>query len=324
MNRRQAITAVAGYLLVRQNHARAQSPAARPLIVVLGRAEPLPGTADALLRALREAGLHEGRDFDLVFRSGGGDSARKQAVVKEVVGFGPAVVIPGDTPLAIEVRRASETIPIVAPFLTDRVGFGLASSIARPDKNVTGVMAAASAPSKLIELLLEAVPGIVKIGVLFNPTNPANALGIKSLNEDTARLPISLVSVEVPNPADIEPAFQRLTAATTGAFLVLQDAVFTRERQQIADLAIAARLPSIFGFRLHVEAGGLMSYGTSITERYRIAGEYTAKILKGTKPGDLPIQLQPKLELVVNLRTAKALGLDMPRSVLARADELIE
>jgi putative tryptophan/tyrosine transport system substrate-binding protein len=324
MNRRQAIAAVAGYLLVRQNNARAQSPTARPLIVMAFSAEPLPGSAEAFLRALRDAGLEERRDFDFVVRSAGGDPARRPVIAREVVGLNPAIILTSDTPLTVELRRITDAIPTVCAFVTDPVGFGLADSLAHPGRNVTGVLGAASTPGKLVELLLEAVPGVVKVGVLYNPTNPGNVRGIDFLKTEAAALPISLVLLEVGTPADIEPAFRRLDDEKAGAVMVSQDAVFTRGRHQIADLALTARLPSIFGFRLHVEAGGLMSYGSNVPERYLIAGGYAARILKGAKPGDLPIQLQPKLELIINLRTAKALSLDIPRSVLARADEVIE
>jgi putative ABC transport system substrate-binding protein len=164
----------------------------------------------------------------------------------------------------------------------------------------------------------------MKIGVLFNPTNPGNILGINSLKADTAKLPITLVLTECRVPVDIEPAFQHFSEASVRGLLVSQDALFTAERQRIADLALAARLPMIGGFRVYTEAGGLMSYGSDFAQRLFLAGGYAAKILRGAKPGDLPIQLQPKLELVINLKTAKALGLEIPRSILARADEVIE
>jgi putative ABC transport system substrate-binding protein len=189
---------------------------------------------------------------------------------------------------------------------------------------VTGLLAAVSAPSKLIELLLEAVPGVQKIGVLYNPTNPGNVLGINSLKSDTAKLPITLFLAEGRGRTDIESAFQRFGEAEVGGLLVSQDALFTGERHRIADLALALRLPIISGFRIQTGAGGLMSYGTNFPQRYFHAGEYAAKILRGAKPGDLPIQLQPKLELVINLKTAKALGVKIPLSILARADEVIE
>jgi len=295
-----------------------------PLIVMLFPAEPLPGTMDAFLRGLRQAGLERGREFDLIVRSAENDATRRPVLAKEVVGLSPSVILSGDTPLTVELRRATDTIPIVAATLTDPIGLGLADSIARPGKNVTGVLAAASAPSKLIELLLEIVHGVAKIGVLFNPNNPGNIRGIESLKADAAALPITLVLAEVAAPMAIEPAFQQLIDDGVGALLVSQDGVFTAERQKIAKLALAARLPSISGFRVHTEAGSLISYGSNFPQRYLVAAEYAAKILKGTTPGDLPIQLQPKLELVINLKNAKALGLDVSRSILARADEVID
>lgn len=325
MRRRELIIAVAGLALDLSHDARAQRPSARPLIaIVISGAAPLPGTVDAFLRAMQEAGLEQDRDFALDFRSTEGDPAQRSTLAKEVVDLRPAAILSGDTPLTVELRRATDTIPIIGVALTDPVGLGLASSLAHPSGNVTGVLAAVSAPSKLIKLLLEAVPGVVKIGVLYNPTNPGNILGTNSLKADTAKLPITLVLAECRVPMDIGPAFQRLVNTRAGALYVAQDALFTGERQRIADLALAAQLPSITGFRVHTEAGALMSYGSNFPQRYLLAGEYAGKILRGAKAGDLPIQLQPRLELVINLQTAKALGLNIPRSVLARADEVIE
>lgn len=323
MRRRNLLGLIGGATILWLPAAGAQQKAI-PLIVMLFPAEPLPGTMDAFLRGLRQAGFERGREFDLIVRSIENDPARRPAAAKEVIGLGPSVILSGDTPLTVELKRASDTIPIVGAALTNPVDLGLADSLARPGKNVTGVLAAASAPSKLIELLLEIVPGVAKIGVLFNPNNPGNVRGIDSLKTDTAALPIRLLLGEVAAPMDIEPVFQRFVGDGVGALLVSQDGVFTAERQKIAKLALAARLPSASGFRAHTEAGSLISYGSNFPQRYLVAGEYAAKILRGAKPGDLPIQLQPKLELVINLKTAKALGLDVPRSILARADEVVE
>jgi putative tryptophan/tyrosine transport system substrate-binding protein len=324
MRRRELIIAVAALALDRPHDTCAQLQASRRLIVMVFGGGPLPGTVDAFRQAMREARLEQDRDFGLIFRSPENDPARRPAVARDVVGLNPAVIISGDTPMTVELARAADTIPIVGVALTDPIGLGLASSLAHPSGNVTGVLAAASAPSKLIELLLEAVPGVVKIGVLYNPTNPGNLMGVNSLKADTVILPITLLLLEVRAPTDIEPAFQLSADAGVGALFVSQDSLFNAERQRIANLALAARLPSIGGFRVHTEAGGLMSYGSNFPQRYLVAGEYAAKILKGAKPGDLPIQLQPKLELVINLKTAKVLGLEIPRSILARADEVIE
>jgi ABC-type uncharacterized transport system substrate-binding protein len=324
MKRRDLVIAVAVLALYRPDCTRAASSSARPLIVIVSGGGPLPGTVDAFLTAMRGAGLDQDRDFDLNFQSTENDAARRPAVAKEVAGLHPAVILSGDTPLTMELRKATDTIPIIGVALTDPVGLGLASGLSHPSGNVTGFLAAVSAPSKLIELLLEAVPGAQKIGVLYNPSNPGNVLGINSLKNDTAKLPITLLLAEGHGPSDIEPAFQYFGKAEVGGLLVSQDALFTEERQRIADLALAMRLPIISGFRIQTEAGGLMSYGSNFPQRYFHAGEHAAKILRGAKPGDLPIQLQPKLELVINLKTAKALGVEIPLSILARTDQVIE
>jgi len=310
--------------LARSGASFAQIQPAHPLIGVALGGGQAPGSEEALLRGLHDEGLEQGQHFDLAYRSTEGRQDKTSAMVREVVGLKPAVIVSQTTLLSVELRRATRKIPIVGTALTDPVGLGLATSYAHPGGNVTGVLAAASAQSKLMELLVDAVPGITKVGLLFNPLNPGNLIGVDRLKSDVSSLAVDLVPVEARVADDLEPAFRRLTEAGVGAVYLAQDAMFAQERKRIADLAIAARLPTANGFRQFADAGILLAYGSDPADRWRIAGVYAGKILKGAKAGDLPIEQQPKLELVINLKTAKAIGLDLPRSLTARADAVIE
>jgi putative ABC transport system substrate-binding protein len=323
MWRRTFLLATAALTVSGPDYAHAQAPNV-PVVAILSGGALLPENKDAWLQGLSELGLSEGRDFKLVYLSTEGDQRRAPALVTAVVALNPAVAVTNTTGLTLELKRATDSVPIVAVAITNAVGSGLAASIARPGGNVTGLAANASSPGKVLELLIELVPGLSRVGVLFNPDNPGNVLGVSAIKAETAGLPITLLEVAARTPADIEPAFQEAARAKVGALVILQDAVYTSEKQLIADLALAARLPTGAGFEVHPEAGSLMSYGASLRERWHRAGWYVGQILAGRKPGDLPIEQMAKLKLVINLKTAKALGLTVPQSLLARADEVIE
>jgi putative ABC transport system substrate-binding protein len=245
--------------------------------------------------------------------------------VDELVRLKPDVVVASNTQLAIAMRQATAAIPIVAATVTDPVGFGLVASHARPGGNVTGMLSTLDTlPEKQLALAAEIVRGTVKMGMLLNPGFQAHAIQRKGAEAAAAGLVIKLVPVEVRLPDDLDAAFQSLARERCDSVLVLQDPMFLTERRRIAMVAIAARLPTMFGFREHVEAGGLMSYGIDLRTNFRRVADYVDKILKGTKPADLPVELSTKFELVVNLKTAKAIGLTIPESFLLRADEVIE
>jgi putative ABC transport system substrate-binding protein len=299
-------------------------PSKIPMIAVLVAGAVPADRTDAFLRSLEELGLRQGRDFDLIFRSTETDQSRAQGLIAELLALHPAVVVTQTTGLTLDVKRASASVPIVSLAMTDPIGLGLAVSFARPGGNVTGLTAATATRAKQLQLLLETVPGIRRVGVLNNPANAGNVVAMQGLRSDTAALPISLVEVEARMPSDIEPAFQRLASEGVDALLVGQDQTFVQEARLIAELALNAKLPSVNGFRIHADAGGLLSYGSSQMERWQLVARYVAKILSGAKVADLPIEQQAKLELVINLKTAKALGITVPPSILARADEVIE
>ena len=225
----------------------------------------------------------------------------------------------------IAAKKLTDTIPIVSDSLTDPVGFGVAASHARPGGNVTGVLLTVEEmPTKLFALALEIVPGANKIGLLINPSNPIQPIFRRSLEIAARALDVEVTESEATSRDDLQAAFQRLKREGVKIVLLAQDAMFLNERKRIALFAMAERLPTIFGFRENVEDGGLMSYGTDLRESWRRTATFVDKILKGTKPGDLPLEFPTKLELVINLTTAKALGLEIPPTLLARADEVIE
>jgi putative ABC transport system substrate-binding protein len=223
------------------------------------------------------------------------------------------------------IKRSTATIPIVGVALTDLEGFGFVTSIAHPGGQVTGIIYTVdSLPGKQLQLALEVLPGASKIGLLLNVGNPYASLYRRNAEAAVASFARKLVPIEVRVPDDLDAAFQAWVRERVDLGLVFQDSLFLSERRRIAALATAARLPTMFGFREHVEDGGLMSYGIDLRESFRNGAIYVDKILKGATPGDLPLELPTKLELVINLKTAKSLGLTIPFAVLIRADEVIE
>ena len=283
-----------------------------------------PNMAAFALR-MRELGYVVGRDIEVVYRYADGDMARVPALVDEVIRLKPDVMVATATEVAIAMRQATAVIPIVATNVTDPIAFGLVATHALPGGNVTGILSTLDTlPEKQLALAAEIVRGAAKIGMLLNAGFQAHAIQRKGVEVAAAALAIELVPIEVRLPDDIDAAFQVMARERVGAVVVLQDPMFLTERRRIAALAIAARQPTMFGFRQHVEAGGLMSYGVDLRANWRRAADFVDKILKGAKPGDLPMELPTKFELVINLKTAKALGLTIPESFLVRADEVVE
>ena len=327
IGRRQFITLLCGVSLASPRVALAQNPAKRPLVGVLatGSLASASRLVSGFPEGMRELGYVEGIDIDFEYRYADGDYARFPALAEELVRFKPDVIVASNPASALAVKHATTTIPIVAVTLTDPVGLGLAASHARPGGQVTGILSNLDGlPGKLLEILREVVPGAVRIGVLINVGDPSDNIQWQDAEAAATALRVKLVPVEVRAPADLDAAFQLLQREHVDAISVLRDGMFLNERQRIAALAAAARLPAIYSLREHVEAGGLISYGVNLRESWRRAAYYVVKILKGAKPGDLPIELPTKMELVINLKTAKALGINFPQTVTTRADEVIE
>jgi putative ABC transport system substrate-binding protein len=325
MRRRVLLWSIAGLALAGPRSARAQGQPSLPTIVQLRSDATWPAALkESFLKGLHDNGLEEGRDYRLVVRSTGGDPARQAGVIADVVTLNPAVVVATTTGLVVALSKATSTIPIIGSAFSDPVGLGLAQSVAHPGGNVTGIMSTSASIAKLVEVLREIVPEATRIGVLNNLNNDAHVRGFPKVEAELAAMSITLVGANATVRKEIEPAFQTLVSAGVKAMFVGQDPLFNQEAKLIADLALAARLPLAYGFRLMAEAGGLLSYGTSQKDHAQRSGSYAAKILKGEKPGDLPIEQNAKVKLVINMKTAKALGLTIPAIVLARADELIE
>jgi len=282
-------------------------------------------TLDILLKYLRELGYVEGQNIIIERRYAHGKAEKFQEFAAEMVRLQVDVIIVVTTPAALAAKNATATIPIVIPMATDPVGTGLISSLARPGRNITGgAVLFSELATKRLELLRETVSGLSRTAVLWNAANPANALPWREAQAAARALGVTLQSHEVRGPTDFALAFARMAEGRPDALLVLQDELTASYDKEIADFAIQNRLPSVMAAKLAVEAGGLMSYGPRFPEMMRSAAYQVDKILRGANPADLPMEQPAKFELVVNLKTAKAIGLTIPTSLLARADEVIE
>jgi putative ABC transport system substrate-binding protein len=287
--------------------------------------DPLNARAwNAFLEGLRERGYIEGRNLVFELRFSDGKAERFAEFAAEMVRFSVDIIIVTTTPAAIAAKNATQTIPILIPTALDPVGAGLVKSLARPGGNITGMSSLHPELSgKRLELLKEVVPGTSRVAVLWNPANPANAPVWKETQAAALALGLQLQSHEVRVPYDFEGAATRIVQGRPDALLVLADSLINMRRQQIAEFATQKRLPSVFASTQGVMAGGLMSYGPSLLDRWRRAATYVDKILKGAKPADLPFEQPTKFELVINLKTAKQIGLTIPPNMLARADRVI-
>ena len=293
----------------------------------IGYLSPRPGPSfydEAFLKGLRDLGYLEGQNVVIEYRWANWGSDQLAAFASELVHRKVDVIVStgGGAP-ALAAKHATAAIPIV--FVTgDPVGLGLVSSLSRPGGNLTGVnILTTELNAKRLDLLKEAFPGASRVGVLANPAPPVYRTARGHLEEAAGSLGLRLHVKEVRDPKELDTAFAALTKERVDALLVVNDPMLFAQRNRIANLARKTRLPGIYEWREFVEAGGLMSYGADLASLYRQAATYADKILKGTKAMDLPIEQPAKLELVVNLKTAKALGLTLPQSVLIRADEVI-
>ena len=278
----------------------------------------------AFLEGMRAHGYVEGRDIEINYRWGEGHIERLPTLAEELVRSKIDLILASTVQATVAVSDATKTIPIVCPLLVDPVRLGLIKSDARPEGNVTGLLEwVEGLPGKHLELVHDLIPSVTKIGLVLNPDNVHSLIQRRELETAAATKDIKIVSIEA-RPQDVDSIFPTLSRDRVDAVIVARDAMFYGERGRIAASAMAVRLPTVYGFREHVDAGGLISYGISMPENFRRAADYVVKILKGAKPGDLPVEFPTKLELVINLPTAKAIGLAIPPTLLARADEVIE
>jgi putative ABC transport system substrate-binding protein len=327
IRRRKFITLLGGAAVAWPLVARAQTLRQRPLVGLL-QVQSLTYSArytSEFLRGMAEFGYVEGRDIDFERRYAAGDLKRLPVLANELVKLKPDVIMTSTTAAALACAQATQSIPIVAAALVDPVGFGLAASEARPGGQVTGILISLDPlPGKQLALALEVVPGAAKVGVLMNALNPTTAVYRAGIEAAAATLSIKLVSVEVRGGDELDTAFQAFAHEKVELVFVAQDSLLLGERARLAALATAARMPTMYGLREHVEAGGLICYGINVAENFRRAATFVDKILKGAKVGDLPIELPVRLELLVNLKTAKSIGLAISETFLVRADEVIE
>jgi len=276
-------------------------------------------------QTLRGLGYVEGRDIVIDYRWAEGNYDRFPALVAELIGAGADVIVTAGTPAAFAVKRATTTIPCVMVAVGDPVGTGLVASLARPGGNLTGLTSVApDLEGKRLALLREIIPSLSHVAVLWNPVNPFHVISEKEVQAAAQAFQMEVQSIAVSTLEEFDGAFATILERRPGALVVLADRVFLHGRDRIMSFAGQHRLPGVYAYRELVDAGGLMSYGPSYAEMHRHAATYVDRILKGTKPSELPIQQPTKFEFVINLRTAKALGLVVPPALLVAADEVVE
>jgi putative ABC transport system substrate-binding protein len=308
---------------------RAQQKA-MPVIGVLNTGSPGASSGQfmgAFLEELREAGYVEGQNLAIEYRWAEGHYDRLPALAADLVGRKVDLIMATSPPSALAAKSATSTIPIVFRGGSDPVGDGLVASLARPGGNLTGVSLLIDELTAVrLGLLSELVPRAGVIALLMNPKNPNNAPKriIRDVQEAARTKGLQLHVLKASSESEIDASFASLVQLHAGALLVLADPFLSSRREQLVALASRHAVPSIYAWREFAASGGLISYGASLTSAYRLLGPYAAKILKGAKPADLPVQQPTKFELVINLKTAEALGLTVPQTLLARADEVIE
>jgi putative ABC transport system substrate-binding protein len=325
LNRREFSMLLGGAAVAWPLAARAQQ--ALPLVGLLS---PLSAPAAvrniaAFRQGMRDAGYEEGRNVAFAFRFADGQVARLPALAGELVALKPAVILVGSPAAVVETHKATRTIPIVMNVSRDPMSLGLAASMARPGGNVTGFWSGDEAlVGKRLDLLKLAVPGISRVGFMVNPDDVGDASSIKALPEAARALGLAVRVLDVRAAVEFEPSFAAAVREGLQGLHVSQGPLFNANREQVAALAARAGLPAVYSFREFAVAGGLISYAASLPDIYRRFASLVDRILKGASPGDLPIERPTRFELVVNLKTAKAMGLIIPEPFLLLADEVIE
>jgi putative ABC transport system substrate-binding protein len=327
MERRTFIGVIAGGLLAAPLVAEAQQAAKVPRIGFLGNSTAAleANLVGPFREGLRDLGYVEGQNILIEYRWAEGQYERFPALIAELIALKVDVIVTAGTPASLAVKKATTSIPLVMVAVGDPIGVGLVASLARPGGNVTGLSSIApELEGKRLELLREVVPKLSHIAVLWNPDNPFHAGSLKETRAAAQVLGIKVQPLGVRVSEDFPAAFASILRERPGALLVLADRLFLHNRARIVDFEAKHRLPGVYAYRELVEAGGLMSFGPSYPGMHRQAAHYVDKILKGSKPADLPVEQPTKFELRINLKAAKALGLTIPQSVLLRADQVIQ
>jgi putative ABC transport system substrate-binding protein len=326
MKRRAFITLLGGAAATWPLEARAQRPGKPPTIGFMGSTTS-PVAAQwvaSFVQRLRELGWLEGRDVAIEYRWAEGRDERAAEIAAEFVRRKVDVIVTSGTGMVLAAKQATSVIPIVFAAAGDPVGTGLVASLARPGGNVSGLSSqTAETAGKRLELLREIVPGLRRLAILANVSNPLAVLDMREVQGAARTLGLEVITSEIRRGEDIVPVFEALNGREEALYVVF-DALVNTHRIRINTLALAARLPTMHAFREGVEAGGLMSYGPNFPDQFRRAADYVDKILRGAKPGDIPVEQPTKFDLVINRTTAKALGLAIPESFLLPADEVIE
>ena len=307
--------------------ARAQQ-APQPVLGFLSGASPAaygPYVA-GLHRGLREAGLVEGQNLKIEYRWADAQYDRLPAMAKELADLKVgAIVTFGGNDAALAAKNTTSTIPIVFSAAEDPIESGLVTSLSRPTGNLTGASwFGADLQSKSVELLHEILPGVSVLGMLLNPNRPSSAAQLARAQRAARNVGKTIRARNVTGPGELDSAFKAIVSERIGALIIGTDPLFNIRREQVVDLATHHAIPTVYYLREFVTLGGLMSYGSSLIDAYVLVGNYAGRIIKGARPADLPVQRTTKVELVINLKTAKALGLTVPPTLLARADEVIE
>ena len=305
--------------------ARAQQPGRLPTIGIFGSASAAwSKLVAAFVQRLRELGYVENRSVTIEYRWTEGRNERYDEIAAELVRLKVDVIVALGTPAVVAAKKATSVIPIVFPLASDPVADGLVASLARPGGNITGLSnEQRDLGGKRLELLREIVPNLARLAVLANPRNPTAMLNVGEVQALAPRLGLEIIMVELGRADDITPAIEQLKGRAQALYIV-GDPFVLDNQVQINTLALVARLPTMHNARGYVETGGLLSYGPSFSNQFRRTAEIVDKIVRGTKPADIPVELPTKLELVINLKTARALGLNIPDKLLAIADEVIE
>jgi putative tryptophan/tyrosine transport system substrate-binding protein len=327
MSTKAIVVLLVGLALASVRPVEAQQPGKVPRIGVLRQssAHVLWTQLEAFRQGLRDRGYLDGQNIAIEYRYAEGELDRLPSLANELVRINVDVIVVSSTPAVLAAKNATKEIPIVFHTIGDPVASGLVASLARPGGNVTGLtMGGAELYGKRLELLKETIPKLSLAAILWNPTSTGIQQNVKETQAAAQVLKLQIQSLEIRNPGDIEPAFETAIRSKTGAILVTQSPPITTYPKRIIDIAAKRRLPVIYPQGQWPDMGGLMSYGANVEDSYRYLASYVDKILKGSKPADLPVERSRKLELVINLKAAKQIGLTIPPNVLARADKVIK